>query len=304
MIKWTISALLVAGLPFASAMAEPSKYTTPEAAVTAVIQGLEAADKAAVLTVFGPEAKDILLTGEKARDRQVWGEFLEAYKTLNRVAVDSSGEQATLYIGHGQWPFPIRLEKQEDGTWAFNTDAAREEIRLRRIGRNEIDVTELMLAYVDIQADYRLTDHDDDSVMEFAASIISSPGKRDGLYWEAGEDDEQSPIGSFMAAATAKGYKFADGEYEPEPYLGYFYKILTKQGPNAPGGELSYIINGHMVAGHALLAYPAAYEDTGVISFLIGESGVLYEADLGPDTAAIAGKIDAFDPDDRWYVLE
>ena len=304
MIKRTIFALLIAGLPLTSAVAEPSKYATPKAAVEAVIQGLEAADKAAVLKVFGPEAEDILLTDEKAENQRVWGEFLEAYKTLNRVAVDASGDLATLYVGPGQWPFPIRLEKQDDGTWAFNPEAAREEIRLRRIGQNEIRVSDLMVAYVDIQSEYRQEDHDGDDVMEFAASVISSPGKRDGLYWETGVDEEESPIGTFMAAATAKGYKFADGEYEPEPYLGYFYKILTKQGPSAPGGELNYLINGNMVAGHALLAYPADYEETGVISFLIGESGVLYQADLGPDTAEIADKIDAFDPDDRWYVEE
>ena len=304
MIKRTIAALLVAGLPFAQAQADPAKYPTPEAAVAAVIQGLEASDKDAVLTVFGPEAEDILLTGEKARDREVWGEFLEAYKTLHRVAVDTGGDLATLYVGSGQWPFPIRLEKQDDGTWAFNPEAAREEIRLRRIGQNEIDVTDLMLAYVEIQAEYRQEDHDDDGVMEFASRIISTPGERDGLYWPAGEGEDGSPIGAFMASATAAGYSFEGAEYDPEPYLGYFYKILTNQGPSAPGGELSYMINGQMVAGHALLAYPAEYEETGVISFLIGESGVLYEADLGPDTAAIADKIDAFDPDDRWYVLE
>ena len=304
MIKRTIAALLVAGLPFAQAQADPAKYPTPEAAVAAVIQGLEASDKDAVLTVFGPEAEDILLTGEKARDREVWGEFLEAYKTLHRVAVDTGGDLATLYVGSGQWPFPIRLEKHDDGTWAFNPEAAREEIRLRRIGQNEIDVTDLMLAYVEIQAEYRHEDHDDDGVMEFASRIISTPGERDGLYWPAGEGEDGSPIGAFMASATAAGYSFEGAEYDPEPYLGYFYKILTNQGPSAPGGELSYMINGQMVAGHALLAYPAEYEETGVISFLIGESGVLYEADLGPDTAAIADKIDAFDPDDRWYVLE
>lgn len=304
MIKRTISALVIAGLPFTAAMAEPTKYATPAAAVAAVIQGLEAADKAAVLKVFGPEAEDILLTGEKARDREVWGDFLEAYKTLHRVAVDASGEQATLYVGKGQWPFPIRLDKQDDGTWVFNAEAARDEIRLRRIGRNEIDVTDLMQAYVDIQADFRKTDYDDDGVMEFASRIISTPGKRDGLYWEAGYEEPASPIGPFMAAATAAGYKFDGNEYDPEPYLGYYYKILTKQGPSAPGGKLNYIINGNMVAGHALLAYPADYEDTGVISFMIGESGVLYQADLGPDTANIAKKIDSFDPDDRWYVEE
>lgn len=304
MFKRTISALLIAGLPFASAMAEPSKYATPEAALTAVIQGLEAADKAAILKVFGPEAEDILLTGEKARDREVWGNFLEAYKELHRVAVDPSGKQATLYVGKGQWPFPIRLDKQDDGTWTFNAEAARDEIRLRRIGKNEIDVTDLMLAYVDIQADFRTTDYDDDGVMEFASRIISTPGKHDGLYWEAGEGEAASLIGSFMAAATAAGYKFDGAEYDPEPYLGYYYKILTKQGPNAPGGKLNYIINGNMVAGHALLAYPADYDDTGVISFMIGESGVLYQADLGPDTANIAKMIDSFDPDDRWYVEE
>ncbi len=142
------------------------------------------------------------------------------------------------------------------------------------------------------------------TMMAFASRIISTPGKRDGLYWPADEGEDPSPIGAFMAAAAAAGYKVGGDTYEPEPYLGYYYKILTKQGASAPGGKLDYIINGNMVAGHALLAYPAEYEETGVISFLIGESGVLYEADLGPDTVTIADKMEAFDPDDRWYVLE
>ncbi len=303
-MKRCILALWLAVMPLSIAGAAPTSYDSPEKAVAALIAGLQAQDKEAVLKVFGPEAEDILLSGEKARDREIWGSFLDSYNVAHRIAVDTSGDLATLYVGTGQWPFPIRMDKQPDGSWAFNAQAAREEIRLRRIGQNEIDVSDLMLAYVDIQSEYRQEDHDDDGVMEFAAHIISTPGKRDGLYWEAGPNDEQSLIGTFMAAAAAAGYKVGGDEYAPEPYLGYYYKILTEQGPNAPGGELNYIINGNMVAGHALLAYPADYAETGIMSFMIGESGVLYEADLGPDTAEIAGKIEAFDPDDRWDVQE
>lgn len=304
MLKHTYLALALAITPLAVSRAAPATYANPEQAVAAFVASLEAMDAKAALIVFGPEAEDILLSGEGARDRELWTGFYDAYKIMNRIAVESSGVRATLYVGPNQWPFPIRLEKQPDGSWAFNAEAGREEIRLRRVGKNEIDVAKLMHGYVDIQADYRLEDYDDDGVMEFAARIISTPGKRDGLYWETSEGEEASLIGPFMAAAAAAGYKFGGDEYEPQPFLGYFYKVLTKQGPSAPGGELSYIINGNMVAGHGLLAYPAQYEETGVISFLIGESGVLYEADLGPDTVAIAGKIDAFDPDNRWYVLE
>lgn len=303
MLRKTIAAaLLLAFLPLAGLRATPAAYENPGAAVAALIQGLEAKDKDAVLAVFGPEAEDILLSGEAARDRELWGEFLEAYRAANRIAVEPSGSLATLYVGHGQWPFPIRLEKQADGAWAFNPEAAREEIRLRRIGRNELDVEKVMHAYADIQAAYRGEDHDGDGVMEFAARIISTPGQRDGLYWETAADQEPSPIGLFVAAAAADGYEIGSAAYDPEPYLGYFYKILTKQGPSAPGGALDYVINGNMIAGHALLAYPAEYGETGVVSFLIGESGVLYEADLGPDTAAIGGTMEAFDPDERWYV--
>ena len=303
MIRTFVFALSLAVAPV-TLSAAPTTYASPEKAVGALIASLEAQDREAALKVFGPESEDILLSGEQARDRELWLGFLETYKEAHRIAIDTSGELATLYVGDRQWPFPIRMEKQSDGSWAFNTVAAKDEIRLRRIGRNEIDVSELMGAYVDIQAEYRLEDHDDDGVMEFASSIISTPGNRDGLYWDAGEDEEPSPIGTYMAAATAKGYRTKTEEYEPEPYLGYYFKLLTKQGASAPGGELDYVVNGNMVAGHALLAYPAEYEETGVISFLIGESGVLYEADLGADTAKVAAGIDSFDPDDRWYVLE
>lgn len=304
MLKTLLVSLALAGAPLALASAAPATYPDPQAAVAALITSLENNDREGALAVFGPESEDILLTGEPARDREIWKGFLDAYREMNRIGVESTGDLATLYVGDGQWPFPIRLEKQDDGSWAFNAEAAREEIRLREIGRNEIDVAELMLAYVDIQGEYRLEDHDDDGVMEFASRIISTPGQRDGLYWPADGDEAESPIGTFMAAAAAAGYKFGEEAYDPQPYLGYFYKILTKQGPSAPGGELDFVINGNMVAGHALLAYPAAYEETGVISFMIGESGVLYEADLGPDTAAIAEKMEAFDPEKRWYVLD
>jgi Protein of unknown function (DUF2950) len=172
---------------------------------------------------------------------------------------------------------------------------------LRRIGQNELDVIDLLRGYVDAQATYRAMDPDGDGLPTFAASVLSTEGMRDGLYWPDAPDAPESPVGDFMARAAADGFSVEGGsDEEPEPYLGYYFRVLTKQGAAAPGGAMDYMVNGNMVAGHALLAFPAAYGDTGVMSFLVGERGVVYEADLGEDTLAIAGAMDSFDPGEGW----
>ena len=172
---------------------------------------------------------------------------------------------------------------------------------LRRIGQNELDVIDLMHGYVRAQALYRSENPDGDGLPSFASAILSSPdGKRDGLYWPSEPGEPESPIGDFMARAAADGYQLDGADVEPEPYLGYYYRVLQKQGPHAPGGALDYMANGQMVAGHALLAFPSDYGDTGVMSFMVGEAGIVYEADLGEETLDVAGAIDSFDPGDGW----
>jgi hypothetical protein len=299
-----VALLLATAAPIA-AHAEAASFASPEAAAEAVIAALKARDRDALLAVFGPESADVIFSGDDAEDRADWSQFLASYEDMHRIAVDKTetGERATLYIGRDQWPFPIELALA-DGEWRFDADGAREEVLLRRIGQNELDVIELLHGYVRAQALYRSQNPDGDGLPSFASAILSTDGKHDGLYWPAEPGEPESPIGDFMARAAADGFQVDGADVEPEPYLGYYYRVLTKQGPNAPGGALDYMANGQMVAGHALLAFPSAYGDTGVMSFMVGEAGIVYEADLGEATIDAASSIDSFDPGEGWTVVE
>lgn len=276
-----------------AAVAEPARFESPQAAVAALVTALEARDRAAILAIFGTENEDVVSTGDRAEDRQIWGDFLRDVQTVSRIEMETD-TRATLYAGREFWPFPTPLVKT-DGAWRFDAASAREEVKARRIGRNELAVIDIMRRAVDVQAAYRRTDHDGDGVMEFAASILSSPGARDGLYWPDEPGAEPSPFDDTLARASFTGYRLDGEDRAPEPFEGYYFRILQGQGPGAPGGRYSYMIVGNMVAGHALVAYPAVYGETGIMTFLIGEQGILYEIDLGPDTLATAAGIDVFD---------
>ena len=289
-------ALLIAAA--SPAGAAPASYPTTEAAVGAVIAALEARDRAALVQVFGAENEDVVFTGDPVQDRQIWSEFLRAYRALNRIDANDDGT-ATLEIGKDLWPFPAPLVK-DDGGWHFDMASARDEVLLRRIGENELDVIDVMRRYDAAQDAYRAANPAGDGIPAFAAHILSSPGARDGLYWPDAPGAPESPVGDFIARASADGYNFDGTDEDPKPYLGYYFRILTKQGPAAPGGAMDYMVNGHLLAGHALLAFPAAYGDSGVMSFMVSEAGTVYEADLGPDTLAAASAIDSFDPGEGW----
>lgn len=297
------SCLAVALLLPGVVLAAPATYDSPDAAAEAVVTALRAADRQALLAVFGPENEDVIFTGEDPKDREIWTRYLASWDELHRVAEEADGT-ATIYIGADQWPVPAPLVKSADGKWSFDADAAREEVLNRRIGENELDVIALLRGYARVQSEYRQTDWDGDGILSFALDILSSEGKRDGLYWPSVEGTPESPVGDFMARAAAQGYSHAGKDVEPEPYMGYYYRVLGAQGPAAPGGAFDYVINGRMMAGHALIAMPADYGDTGIMSFMVGESGVVYEADLGEDTLAKASAISAFDPGDGWSVVE
>ena len=284
-----------------AALAEPAVFESPDSAVGALIEALEAEDVAALVAVFGPENEDVALTGDEAEDRETWGDFLSNWRTLNRI--ETGEDAAILMIGRDLWPFPAPLVRTEAG-WQFDAAAAREEVRLRRIGENELDVIDLMRGYVRAQRAYRVEDPDGDGLPTFARAILSSAGARDGLYWPDEPDAPVSPIGDFMARAAADGFAVGDEDVAPEPYLGYYYRVLDRQGAAAPGGAMNYVVNGQMVAGHALLAFPAAYDETGIMSFMVGEAGVVYEADLGEETLAVGDAIVSFDPGEGWEPVE
>lgn len=211
--------------------------------------------------------------------------------------------RATLYIGRERASVPFELVLT-DGVWRFDADGAREELLMRQIGRNELAVIDIMGRASEVQAKYRRTDHDGDGVMEFAAAILSSPGGRDGLYWPDEPDTEPSPYSDTIARASFTGYSVDGADMEPEPLEGYYFAILQGQGPAAPGGAYSYMIGENMVAGHALAAFPAIYGETGVMSFMVSEGGIVYEANLGADTLTRAQDIVVFNPDDLWAPVQ
>ena len=285
-------------LAAAPAGADPADYASPQEALDAMVAALEAHDRSAVLTVFGPEAEDLLSTGDPAEDQRRREALLAAYGEGYRFAPRAEGGVEIL-LGADGWPFPIPLVR-DGAVWQFDIAAGREEVADREIGLNELDVIDLMQAYVDLQAEYRLVDHDGDGVMEFAAAIISSEGARDGLYW----DGEDSPIGIGMARASADGFNDGVADHAPDPYRGYYFRILDAQGPAAPGGALTYQVNGHMLAGHALIGFPAVYGETGVNTFLVAENGIVFQADLGPDTVELADAIDSFEPGPDWQPVD
>lgn len=285
-----------------AAIAQPAVYDRPEAAVEALVGALETRDREAVLTVFGPEFADLAFTGDDEEDRATWRDFLQGYRAGHRLVPAGDGRM-TLLTGRDRYPFPAELVRGPAG-WSFDSAGARDEIEARRIGQNELDVIDILHGYVRAQARFRAVDYDGDGVMEFAASVLSSPGGRDGLYWPDEAGAPESPIGDFMARAADEGYSLDGVDEAPEPYLGYYYRILQEQGASAPGGAFGYMVAGHMLAGHALLAYPADYGVTGIMSFVVGEAGVVYQADLGPDTGDVAAGITAFDPGGPWSPLE
>ena len=304
MVRSILAVCAIAVASSQPALAAPGAYDTPEAAVEAVIAALDARDRAALVAVFGPESEDVILSDDPEENRETWGEFLSAYNEMHRVVIDEAGDVAVLYIGTEQWPFPAPLDRGEDGKWRFDAEEARDEVLTRRIGENELDVIELLRAYHRIQAAYRQVDYDGDGVMEFASAILSDEGERNGLYWVSEPGAPESPIGDFVARASADGYSLGGDVSAPEPFSGYYFRILDGQGENAPGGAYGYVVGGNMVAGHAMIAFPSAYGETGIMSFLVGENGVVFDADLGEETLTTAAGITTYDPDERWAPVE
>ncbi|SLN34949.1 hypothetical protein TRL7639_01621 [Falsiruegeria litorea R37] len=277
---------------------DPADYASPQEALDAMMTAVAAQDTQALLSVFGNDAEELLSSGNPDRDQQNRAEILNMYGEGYRFLPSDEGH-VTLLLGADSWPFPIPIARTDAG-WAFDIVAGEDEIHARRIGLNELETIEMLQAYVDIQAEYRLTDHDGDGVMEFASALLSSPQGRDGLFWA----DADSPLGERIAIASLDGYNDGQDDQDPEPFGGYYYRILTGQTDNAPGGAMDYQINGNMVAGHAMLAVPADYGNSGITSFVVGENGVIYEADLGEDTLDAAHALTSFDPGPDWAALE
>jgi hypothetical protein len=282
-------------LPGVAGAAQPF-FATPEAAMAALRDALAARDGAALVRLLGPEHEDELIGGDPAAARQGLAELGDAAAAAMALA-PAEGGAMTVLIGREAWPMPIPLVRDGEEGWRFDTEAGLEEINDRRIGRNELAAIDLARTYAEAQLAYAAADRDGDQVLEYAQRIASTPGQKDGLYWQAAEGEEPSPLGPLVAQADAytKDYYRAG-----EPYHGYYFKILKEQGPNPPGGAYGYVINGNMIAGFGLVAWPAAYGQSGVMTFVVSHQGKLFEKDLGPETEKLAEAMTAYDPDPSW----
>ena len=274
-------------------------YKSPEAAVDALVTTAKSGDMRAALEVLGRDGEDIISSGDKVSDDAVRARFVASYDAKHQIAMEGA-KKAILIIGDNDYPFPIPLEKNKDGTWSFDTQAGREEILARRIGHNELDAIQTSRAYVDAQNDYAAKDRGD-GVGTYAMRFVSAAGKKDGLYWPTAQGEEESPLGELFAAASRQGYRADEGR---SPYRGYYYKILTKQGPAATGGAVDYVVRGKMIGGFALVAYPAEYRNSGVMTFIVNHDGTVFQKDLGPDTAKLAEAMTSFNPDSTWKKVE
>ena len=296
-IAATFVVLLLPGFSLAETDGQRT-FASQEEAVTALVAALKAEDTKMLSAIFGAGSEDILSSGDPVADKAEHELFLKRYEQKNRLEEDTTGKMI-LSIGNEDWPFAIPIVK-EAGTWRFDTGAGREEILARRIGRNELDVIQVCLAYVDAQREYARKDRNADGYREYAQKFMSDPGKQDGLYWEAEEGDEQSPFGPLLAAAQEEGYPGRPAGSEPVPYHGYYYRILKSQGKNAPGGANDYTVNGKMIGGFAMVAYPADYANSGVMTFIVNHDDVVYQKDLGENTEKLVKAMTLYDPDATW----
>jgi hypothetical protein len=273
------------------------QFSTPEDAVKALAAATKAGDRQAVDAIFGPDVKD-LLSGDARQDTLEFAAFARSIGQYSGL-VRKSDDRFVVNIGDQDWPMPIPLVRS-GGMWSFDTAAGKEEIINRRVGEDELTAIGVCRTYVEAQREYASDDRDGSDVLKYAQRIRSTKGTRDGLFWPLSEDDEQSPFGPLVAEARAEGYGMKGLEGQPQPFHGYRFKVLTAQGAAAPGGAYSYVINGNMVAGFALVAFPAHWGESGVMTFIVSQRGKVYERNLGEGSADIAGSMTEFNPDGDW----
>lgn len=280
----------------------PKTFASPEAAASAVYDAAKAENGNALLAIFGPGATDLISSGDPVQDKAAREYFASSYDQMHRWGKLTSGGMV-LNVGADNYPFPFPLVRNSAGQWYFDSTEAKDEILVRRIGGNELATIDTLNAMADAQAEYFRDTYDGSSIHQYAQKFVSAEGKQNGLYWKAADDQPESPLGPLAANASADGYG-GSSQPEPQPFHGYFYRMLTKQGSHAPGGAKSYIVNGNMTGGFAILAYPADYRNSGVMTFMIDQAGLVLQKDLGADTANTAKAIDTFDPDSSWNPVE
>jgi Protein of unknown function (DUF2950) len=292
-------AVVVLGLtaaPLRGAAGESQQtFATPQAAIQATIEASQHNDTAALLRIFGPEGKDIVESGDPVQDKNDRMEFVDLAHEKMEVNQDPANPNRTTFsVGTEDWRFPIPLV-QEDGKWRFDSATGAVEVLAHRIGENELNAMELCRGFVEAQLEYATTIHDGSGLLEYAQKFMSTPGRQDGLYWDRVPDSLVPK--SFAAAASGE-------TVATKPYHGYYFRILKAQGPEAPGGALNYVVNGIMIGGFAMIAWPAEYGGSGIKTFIVSHHGLIYEQDLGSNTAAIAKQMTSFNPDPSWHKVE
>ncbi len=284
--------------PPAPSVAGPKTFATDGDAGAALLAATKANDRDALLGIFGPGASDLIFSGNAPDDKLTLEHFTGAYQTMNRWRKQPDGSEV-LVVGADNFPFPVPLQKNSQGQWYFDLAAGKAEILARRIGENELAAIDVMSAMADAQAQYLSQPHD--GVKQYAQKFISEEGKENGLYWKSTVGQPKSPLGPLVAYASTEGFNPQAGKQQP--FHGYFYRVLTKQGPDAKGGAKDYIVNGKMTGGFAFIAYPEKYGDTGIATFIVDQSGVVYQKDLGKTTTEIATAATEFNPDKTWTAV-
>ena len=271
-------------------------FSSPEEAVKAVVAAAKSNNDKEMLAIFGPKAKEILFSGDPVADKRRRAEFIAAYDEANRLS--TQGEDRILIVGKQDWPFPIPIV-QKGQSWIFDTEKGKQEVLNRRIGGNELFTIQTLLAVVDAEREYAMKDRDRNGLLEYAEKFISDPGKKNGLYWDAKAGEPESPLGPIMVQARSQGYG-AKLTTAPGPYHGYQYRILMAQGKDAAGGAYSYLVKGKMIGGFAVVAYPAEYGNSGIMTFIVNHDGKVFQKNLGANTAAAAKSMKEYNPDKTW----
>ena len=274
-------------------------FDSPAKAAQSMYLAAKAGNTDELMRIFGPQARNLLSSGDPVADKGDRDRIIEKYQEMHRLVVEPD-KSVTLYIGSENWPFPVPLVNK-NGVWFFDTPRGRQEILFRRIGRNENATIDTLQALAAAEEEYARQPHDGDAVRQYTPKLLSDEGKHNGLFWESAEGQPQSPIGPLIAGAAREGYKKQNG---PTAFHGYFYRVLKSQGKDAPGGAMDYMTNGRLTRGFAIVAYPATYRNSGVMTFIVGRDGQVYQKNLGPRTASLATAMTAYNPDRTWQPAE
>lgn len=296
-----VTALLLGSHPSSAQQGNEKTFASPGEAALALYTAVKAYDGQTLAAIFGSNSSDILHTGDDVADKNMADNFIRRYEQMHRVVIEPD-QTVTLYIGAENWPLPIPIVKNSAGTWYFDTESGKQEILRRRVGANENDAIVVLGNLVDAQRDYASELREGDKTKHYALKFLSDEGRQNGLYWKTSDNEQPSPIGPLLVSAASEGYKVQHGQ--SNPFHGYYYRMLKKQGSAAKGGALDYVVSGELTRGFAFVAYPAEYRNSGVMTFIVNQTGVVYQKDLGAQTTDIASAMQEYNPDSSWKQVD